>query len=398
MGTDSACCAPQSGHAGGLRAARDPLVVPIRNRRDVTRGMVLIPGGSFWMGSEDPDAFPADGEGPVRQVDVRAFWIDPVAVTNVKFAVFVKETGYVTEAETYGWSFVFEQFVNAQDAGAVIDATVPGAPWWRGIRRADWRHPEGPHSSIAARSNHPVVHVSWNDAAAYARWVGKRLPTEAEWEKAARGGLGRCRFPWGDGLTVRGQHRCNIWQGDFPHYNTGEDGYLGTAPVKAYRPNRYGLYNTTGNVWEWCADWFDADYHAPDTPATRDNPQGPPLGNARVLKGGSYLCHDSYCNRYRVAARTSSTADSGSGHIGFRCAADLAPAEPLLPLCRVLWASGNQSLPAFITCPSPGTHRFIVGFRPWSIAGQVTPEVAEAGRDDLRFRLPWPDVRGFHQP
>jgi len=285
--------------------------------------MVLIPGGSFWMGEEGPGTIEADGEGPVRRVDVRAFLIDPVAVTNAKFAVFVKATGYVTEAEAFGWSFVFWQFVSERDAAAVMDATVPGAPWWRGVRGADWRHPEGPASGISARSSHPVVHVSWNDAAAYARWAGKRLPSEAEWEKAARGGLDRQRFPWGGELTVRGQHRCNTWQGRFPQRNTGEDGYHGTAPVKAYRPNGYGLYNVCGNVWEWCADWFSADWHVPESPPTRENPQGPAEGSTRVMKGGSYLCHDSYCNRYRVAARTSNTPDAGSGHLGFRCAADL---------------------------------------------------------------------------
>jgi formylglycine-generating enzyme required for sulfatase activity len=293
--------------------------------------MVLIPGGPFWMGAKDPDVFPADGEGPVRLVGVKAFWIDPVAVTNAKFAVFVKETGYVTEAEGYGWSFVFWQFVGARDAGAVIDATIPGAPWWRGVRGADWRHPDGPHSSIAERSSHPVVHVSWNDAAAYARWAGKRLPTEAEWEKAARGGLDRRRFPWGDELIVRGRHRCNSWQGDFPHRDTGEDGYVGTAPVKAYRPNGYGLHNMVGNVWEWCADWFGTDWHTMESPLPLEDPLGPPEGTGRVMKGGSYLCHDSYCNRYRVAARTSNTPDASSGHLGFRCAADHSPDKPVLP-------------------------------------------------------------------
>jgi formylglycine-generating enzyme required for sulfatase activity len=282
--------------------------------------MVLIRGGSFLMGSQDPDAFPADGEGPVREVEVAAFYIDAMAVSNAKFATFVKQTGYVTEAEAYGWSFVFEQFIPAEDLAAVSAASVAGAPWWRAVRGADWRHPEGPHSGIGSRSNHPVVHVSWNDAAAYARWAGKRLPTEAEWEMAARGGLAAKRYPWGDALTPRGQHRCNIWQGTFPRRNTGEDGYLGTAPVNAYRPNAYGLHNMAGNVWEWCADWFDATYHAHDSPLTRINPAGPPEGTARVMKGGSYMCHDSYCNRYRVAARTSNTPDSSAGHLGFRCA------------------------------------------------------------------------------
>jgi formylglycine-generating enzyme len=320
-----ACCAPQAGRGGMSRPERATLTAVRNGRRDATRGMTLIPAGVFWMGSQDADVFLADGEGPVREVDVPAFWIDPVVVTNAKFAVFAKATGYVTEAEAYGWSFVFAQFIGAENAGAVMDATVPGAPWWRGVRGADWRHPEGPHSTIAARSSHPVVHVSWNDAAAYARWAGKRLPTEAEWEKAARGGLERRRYPWGDEFAPRGQHRCNTWQGAFPHVNTGEDGYLATAPVKAYRPNGYGLYNMTGNVWEWCADWFSADWHASATPLTRSDPHGPPEGTSRAMKGGSYLCHDSYCNRYRVAARTSNTPDSSSGHLGFRCAADYVP-------------------------------------------------------------------------
>lgn len=282
--------------------------------------MVLIQAGSFLMGSQDADAFPADGEGPVRETEIATFYIDPVAVSNVKFAAFVKQTGYVTEAETYGWSFVFEQFILAEDRAAVRDGSVAGAPWWRAVRGADWRHPEGPHSGIGSRSNHPVVHVSWHDAAVYARWAGKRLPTEAEWEKAARGGLVGKRYPWGDELTPRGQHRCNIWQGPFPRRNTGEDGYIGTAPVKAYRPNAFGLHNMVGNVWEWCADWFDATYHASDSPLTRVNPVGPPAGTTRVMKGGSHMCHDSYCNRYRVAARTGNTPDSGAGHVGFRCA------------------------------------------------------------------------------
>jgi sulfatase modifying factor 1 len=324
METAHACCSPQAMRPAGQGA--EPATVrgsaaDRSDRRDVTRGMVLISGGTFWMGSDGADVFPADGEGPVREVEVQAFFIDPVAVTNAKFAAFVKQTGYITEAETYGWSFVFGQFVPAQDQGAIIDAAVPGAPWWFGVRGADWRHPEGPHSTIAARSSHPVVHVSWNDATAYAQWVGKRLPTEAEWEKAARGGLERRRFPWGDELAPHGQHRCNTWQGPFPRVNTAEDGYLGTAPVKAYRPNGFGLHNMVGNTWEWCADWFDAVYHAATSPATRVNPQGPAEGTGRVMKGGSYMCHDSYCNRYRVAARTSNAPDSSAGHLGFRCAA-----------------------------------------------------------------------------
>ncbi len=282
--------------------------------------MIAIPGGEFLMGGDDPDAFPADGEGPVRAVHVDGFHIDAKAVTNAQFATFVKATGYVTDAERFGWSYVFGAFVTGPARAKVLDARVPGAPWWLAVEDADWRHPEGPGSDAGARQNHPAVHVSWNDATAYARWAGKRLPTEAEWEMAARGGLEQARFPWGDEFAPRGRHRCNTWQGVFPRHNTGADGFLGTAPVNAFKPNRYGLYNTSGNVWEWCADWFSTDWHSSESDATRVNPAGPDSGLTRVMRGGSYLCHESYCNRYRVAARTSSTVDSTTGHAGFRCA------------------------------------------------------------------------------
>ncbi|WP_203783187.1 formylglycine-generating enzyme family protein [Asanoa ferruginea] len=284
--------------------------------------MVRIPAGPFWMGSDDEDTFPDDGEGPVRQVEVAAFRIDPKAVTNAQFAAFVKATGHQSDAERFGWSYVFHAFVRGEAAQRVLDGHVPGAPWWLPVEGASWRAPEGPGSDVARRANHPVVHVSWQDATAYATWAGKRLPSEAEWEKAARGGLERARFPWGDEFTPRGQHRCNTWQGTFPRQNTGADGHLGTAPVTAFRPNGYGLYNTSGNVWEWCADWFSPDWHATDSTATRHDPTGPPNGVGRVMRGGSYLCHESYCNRYRVSARTQSTPDSTTGHAGFRCAVD----------------------------------------------------------------------------
>jgi formylglycine-generating enzyme required for sulfatase activity len=168
-----------------------------------------------------------------------------------------------------------------------------------------------------------VTHVSWNDAQAYVEWAGKRLPTEAEWEFAARGGLEEKQFPWGDELTPDGEHRCNIWQGDFPEHNTGEDGFLATAPVDTYEPNGYGLYNVSGNVWEWCADWFSPDYHTTEA-YNHDNPTGPDSGHQRVTRGGSYLCHRSWCNRYRVAARSKNTPDSPTGNIGFRCIVDSA--------------------------------------------------------------------------
>ncbi|MGV9533690.1 formylglycine-generating enzyme family protein [Streptosporangium sandarakinum] len=312
-----ACCAPGRGPVRE-RSIAAPAPAPASARRaNAGGGMVAIPGGAFLMGGEDPDGWAADGEGPVREVTLSPFLIDPVCVTNAKFATFVKATGHRTDAERYGWSFVFRHFA---DPRHVIDGTVPGAPWWVAVAGADWRHPEGPGSDVTSRQNHPVVHVSWNDAAAYAAWAGKRLPTEAEWEMASRGGLVQARYPWGDELTPRGRHRCNIWQGTFPHSNTGADGYVGTAPVKSFAPNGYGLHNTSGNVWEWCQDRWSTDWHAAESALTRVDPQGPPTGEARVIRGGSYMCHESYCNRYRVAARTGNTPDSSTGHSGFRCA------------------------------------------------------------------------------
>ncbi|MFG2669359.1 formylglycine-generating enzyme family protein [Streptomyces sp. NPDC048445] len=317
----SACCGPARESTRTAPAAPSAdFAVPVRGRADLLRGMVAVPGGPFLMGGEDEDAFPDDGEGPVREVTTGAFHIDAACVSNARFAVFVKATGYRTEAELIGWSYVFGSFIPPEARRAVLPGTVPGAPWWRAVTGAHWRAPEGPGTSVGDRRDHPVVHMSWNDATAYARWAGKRLPTEAEWEKAARGGLVRARFPWGDELTPNGRHRCNIWQGDFPVRNTREDGYAGTAPVKAYAPNGFGLYNASGNVWEWCADRFSADWHTAEHPATRTDPAGPPHGENRVLRGGSHLCHRSYCNRYRVAARTSNTPDSTTGHGGFRCA------------------------------------------------------------------------------
>jgi formylglycine-generating enzyme required for sulfatase activity len=280
--------------------------------------MMLLNGGTFRMGTELASGFPADGEGPVRSVRVDPFYMDITPVTNAGFARFIRETDYRTEAEQFGWSFVFVG--DLADPGLHVQSVV-GVEWWRRVDGADWQHPEGPGSDVRERADHPVVHVSWNDAVTFAAWAGKRLPTEAEWEYAARGGLDQMLYPWGDELTPGGVHRCNIWQGTFPAENTADDGYAGTAAVQAYPPNDFGLYSMTGNTWEWCADWFDASFHA-DT--TRLNPVGPPDGTARVLKGGSYLCHESYCNRYRVAARSSNTPDSTTTNLGFRCVRDVA--------------------------------------------------------------------------
>jgi sulfatase modifying factor 1 len=276
--------------------------------------MVDLPGGRFTMGADDRVGFPADGEGPTREVTLSAFSIDAYAVSNDDFAIFVSSTGYVTEAERFGWSYVFAGFVRAADRKGA--PRVPEAPWWVGVRGATWRSPEGPGSDLDGRGDHPVLHVSWADASAYAAWVGKRLPTEAEWEYAARGGLHQARYPWGDELEPDGEHRCNIWQGTFPVKNSGADGWLGTAPVDAFEPNGFGLFNVSGNVWEWCADWWSTTFHVG---GPRADPRGPEQGDAKVMRGGSYMCHASYCNRYRVAARSSNTPDSSTGHLGFRC-------------------------------------------------------------------------------
>ena len=296
---------------------------PAHTANGSVEGMALVPGGEFLMGTEDPGGFPADGEGPVRSVRVNPFYIDTCAVTNEQFERFARETNYRTDAERFGWSFVFHMFVGAK-ARRTAEQAAADAPWWWVINGAYWRRPDGPGSNLKQRWNHPATHISWNDATAYCEWAGKRLPTEAEWEYAARGGLSQKRYAWGDDLTPDGEHRCNIWQGAFPDDNSADDGYKGTAPVDAYEPNGYGLYNVAGNVWEWTRDWFSPTFHIEmgHISGPRDNPQGPPSGTSKTIRGGSYLCHDSYCNRYRVAARTSNTPDSSTGNLGFRCVRD----------------------------------------------------------------------------
>lgn len=269
------------------------------------------------MGGADADANPLDGEGPVRPVTLSPFGIGACTVTNAEFARFVADTGYVTQAEEFGWSFVFAAFLPAElRRGA---ARAAEAPWWCRVPGSSWLQPEGPGSGVGERSDHPVVHVSWRDAEAYARWAGGRLPTEAEWEYAARGGLVQARYAWGDELLPGGEHRCNIWQGTFPTHNTAEDGYRGTAPVDAFPPNGFGLYGVAGNVWQMCADRWTTEHVAEPS----QDPTGPRTGDHRVMRGGSYLCHDSYCNRYRVAARTSNTPDSSAGNLGFRLGYDV---------------------------------------------------------------------------
>ncbi|MDZ8276626.1 formylglycine-generating enzyme family protein [Microbacterium aquimaris] len=275
---------------------------------------VKIPSGTFAMGDSSGDRNPGDGEVPVHQVTLDAFSIDATSVTNDDFARFIDATGYATEAETFGFSAVFHLALAAPDEDVMGRAS--GTPWWLGVKGADWRHPGGRDSSIDGLGDHPVVHVSYNDALAYCAWAGRRLPTEAEWEYASRGGLDRAKYPWGDDEPdTGGTWRTNIWQGVFPRENTLDDGFLTTAPVRTFSPNGFGLWQTVGNVWEWCADWWDPGYYAA-SPAS--NPLGPDRGNARVLRGGSFLCHISYCNRYRNSARSQNTPDSSMGNAGFR--------------------------------------------------------------------------------
>ncbi len=272
------------------------------------------------MGTDYVGAFEADGEGPVRSVTLSPYALDTYPVTNTEYSDFVAATGYCTEAQQFGWSFCFWMQLDPGRLDELVEDTVAEAPWWCKVPGADWAHPEGPGSDVGTRGNHPVVHVSWNDAAAYAAWAGKALPTEAQWENAARGGLVQKLYPWGDELTPDGQHRCNIWQGEFPRADTAEDGFRGPCPVDAFPPNALGLYSMTGNTWEWCADWFSTDWSG--MPLT--NPRGPRGGGeAKAMRGGSFLCHASYCNRYRVSARTANTPDSAASNIGFRCVVDL---------------------------------------------------------------------------
>ncbi len=307
------CCSP-SARAEGARS------VALTSGTS-TRGQVLVPGGEFAMGDAFDEGYPEDGETPVHQVTLADFHLDATAVTNAQFAAFVDATGHTTDAEELGVSAVFHLAFEGP-ADDLVDR-VDGAPWWWVVRGADWRHPNGRWSEALA--DHPVVHVSWYDATRYAAWAGKRLPTEAEWEYAARGGLAGRRFCWGDELTADGRWHTNIWQGEFPTENSLLDGFLTTAPVRSYEPNGYGAWQLTGNAWEWCADWFSADYYAV-SPA--GDPRGPASGERRVMRGGSYLCHASYCHRYRVSARSGNTPSSASANLGFRCANDTLPGSP----------------------------------------------------------------------
>lgn len=286
------CCTPSPPNRGAVEAVTSPTAAG----RDVAL-VTPLPGGTFVMGENSSWSYPADGESPTREVQVEAFTLDVHAVSNERFETFVGATGHTTDAEDHGWSFVF---------GGLLPDDFPytrgvaASPWWREVHDADWRHPEGPHSDLTARADHPVVHVSSRDAAAFAAWAGKRLPTEPEWEYAARAGTSTT-FPWGEELEPDGEHHANVWQGTFPTANTAADGYVSTCPVDAFPASAFGTHNMIGNVWEWTASLW---------------------GGERVLKGGSYLCHASYCRRYRPAARSRASLDSSMGNTGFRCAGD----------------------------------------------------------------------------
>ena len=309
-------------------------------------GMLLIPSGEFTMGTNDVSSFP--NERPAHQVRVEGFWIDEHDVTNAEFAKFVDATGYVTTAEKKpDWEELKKQLppgTPKPDDSVLVAGSLVFTPtsrpvplndlsaWWRWVPGASWRHPEGPGSTIEARENHPVVQVSWDDAVAYAKWAGKRLPTEAEWEFAARGGLEGKRYAWGDEFRPNGKHMANTWQGLFPVTNSAEDGFVGTSPVKSFPPNGYGLYDMAGNVWQWCSDWYRVDaftqlttelasknvYRDTGGPSESWDPADPSAPK-RVVKGGSFLCNPSYCESYRPSARRGTPPDTGSSHTGFRC-------------------------------------------------------------------------------
>jgi sulfatase modifying factor 1 len=319
------------------------VVTAIKAGKTSHLGMVWIPAGAFTMGSTDREGRP--DEYPAHTVRVDGFWADANEVTNAQFHKFVEATGYVTTAETKpDWAELKKQVPpgTPKPADSLLVAsslvfTPPHHPvplddvsqWWSWKKGADWKHPQGPGSSLIGKDNYPVVQVSWDDARAYARWAGKRLPTEAEWEYAARGGLKDKPYPWGSEDVTAGKPKANTWQGSFPNRNTQWDGYYGLAPVRSFAPNGYGLYDVAGNVWEWCYDWYDANYYAGLAGHITNNPTGPVSGNdpmdpsapKRVVRGGSFLCNASYCKGYRVTSRMKTSPDTGLEHTGFRCVA-----------------------------------------------------------------------------
>jgi sulfatase modifying factor 1 len=307
-------------------------------------GMVLIPANEFMMGASDKEGRP--DEYPQHRVKINSFWMDATEVTNAQFKKFVEATGYVTTAEIKpDWEEIKKQLppdTPKPDEGVLVAASLVFAPtatavhlndasqWWTWTSGANWKHPQGPASSIKGKDNYPVVHISWDDASAYAKWAGKRLATEAEWELAARGGLVDKKYFWGDEDPEKGKPKANIWQGNFPYLNKAIDKYKAVAPVKSFAPNKFGLYDMAGNVWEWCSDWYAPEYYKELGKGLSANPKGPaksydPMEATvpkRVVRGGSFLCNASYCKGYRVTARMKSSPDTGLEHTGFRCVAD----------------------------------------------------------------------------
>ncbi len=338
--TDSlSYCSPGSKSSYILKASQKEASIP--EGKTSHNGMVHIKGGTFMMGATDDEGRP--DEYPAHKVEIKSFWMDQHEVTNAQFRKFVKATGYVTVAERKpDWEEMKKQ-LPADTPKPPDSLLVPGglvfsppdhpvplnnpALWWKWVPGADWRHPEGPGSTIEGKDNFPVVQVSWEDANAYAKWAGKRLPTEAEWEYAARGGLKEKKYPWGDENPETGTPKANTWQGHFPNKNTDWDKFSGLAPVMSFASNDYKLYDMAGNVWEWCSDWYDATYYKslagkvtkdPDGPAESNDPMSPTMP-MRVIRGGSFMCNKSYCKGYRVTSRMMSSPDSGLENLGFRC-------------------------------------------------------------------------------
>jgi sulfatase modifying factor 1 len=329
------CDAGLSRHSLQAAASREEAVVALPvvsdDLHNAPAGMVWIPGGRFWMGTNHME----DAQ-PVHQVEVNGFWIDRTDVTNEEFARFVKATGYVTIAERPLDPKEFPNLAPDELAPGSVVFTPPPNPislenplaWWKFVRGANWRHPDGPHSDLHGKEKYPVVQIAWADAEAYAKWAGKRLPTEAEWEFAARGGRDRQNYPWGNELNPNGKWMANTFQGHFPDKNTAADGHSGVAPVASFPPNDFGLYDMSGNVWQWVSDWYRPDYYTqirsadaaidPQGPADSFDPQEPGV-RKRVQKGGSYLCTDQYCERYMPGARGKGDPETGTNHLGFRC-------------------------------------------------------------------------------
>lgn len=324
MTTQEGGCCPSKGKALGQAphsVYRDAaLTVPSADedtRAKLRERLVKIPDGIFEMGARK-SRFPNDLDSPRAKVKISGFLISPHVVTNADFAEFAEQAGYVSVAEREGWSFVFHLALETPTDWPV---SPPGLSWWRKVVGAYWAAPRGPGSHWQDYADHPAVHISWSDALAYCTWAGLRLPREAEWERAARGGLAKMKFPWGNSMMPDGEYRMNTWQGNFPHENSAEDGYAGTAPVDSYQPNGYGIYNMTGNVWEWVSDYFGPIPESGRLPVV--DPQGAQSGDWRVQRGGSHLCHISYCDRYHVHSRSSNDPDSSTGHCGFRVAGDI---------------------------------------------------------------------------